>query len=218
MRRQPPRTAARVIAAAAVVGCAVLAAAAARPADLFDEIYARGRTVESSLKTITAAFTETSTSPLLTTPLVAHGRLTVQRPGQIVLRYTDPDRHVLLIDGNTMTLAWPSKQIVQRSDIGTARRRIDKYFIDKSPDELRRSFTIAARVAPDRPRDWAIDMTPKRDQIKEGLSRLTLWIDRDRVLLSAMRMHFPNGSAKELTFEDVVVNGPVEASAFSISP
>ena len=67
------------------------AAAPAPPApDLFDEIYARGRGIETSLKTVTARFTETTTSSLLSRPLVAQGTLAVERPSKIVLRYSEP--------------------------------------------------------------------------------------------------------------------------------
>ena len=49
-----------------------IGAGAAAP-DLFDEIYARGKPLETTLKTLTARFTETSQSPLLARPLVARG-------------------------------------------------------------------------------------------------------------------------------------------------
>src|SRR3954462_15243991 len=104
--------------------------AAQRPApaqsktDLFDEIYQRGRGIDSTLKTLTARFTETTTSSLLTRPVVARGTLAVIRPDRVVLRYTDPDQRVVLIDGNRLTLTWPSRQLNQVIDITTAQRRV----------------------------------------------------------------------------------------------
>src|SRR3954469_17911903 len=90
--------------------------AAAPPRDLFDEIYAKSRGQEASIKTVTARFTETTTTALLTRPVVSHGVLAVVRPDRIVLRYADPEPHVVLIEGAAMTFAWPSRAIVQRSD------------------------------------------------------------------------------------------------------
>ena len=184
--------------------------------DLFDDIYAKSRGIEASLKTITARFTETTTTPMLSKPLVSHGTLAVVRPDRIVLRYEDPEPHVVLIDGAQMTLTWPSRSITQRSDIGAARKRIDKYFVDKSPDDLRHAFKITAVVSSDPPNTWHITMDPTRSQIKQGLSRLHLWIDRTSLLLSAMRLDFPNGDSKLMSFEDVRVNGPIDATVFSI--
>lgn len=193
------------------------AATGARPSrDLFDEIYARGRGIESSLKTVTARFTETTTSSLLSRPLVARGTLAVERPSKIVLRYSDPEPRTVLIDGNRLTLDWPSHGLHQQTDIGAAQRRIDKYFLDKSPEELRRTFTITATEAGDRAGTWRVTMVPTRKQIQQGLARLDLWIDRTSMLLAAMRMTFPNADTKLMVFDNVVVNIPIDPKAFSV--
>jgi outer membrane lipoprotein-sorting protein len=195
---------------------AVARTSAAPPRDLFDDIYARSRGIEASLKTVTARFTETTTSTLLSKPLVSHGTLAVVRPDRIVLRYTDPEPHVVLIDGTQLTLTWPSREVTERSDIGAARKRIDKYFVDKSPDQLRRVFRISTAVASDPANTWQITMVPTRSQIREGLSGLHLWIDRTSLLLAAMRLDFPNGDRKLMAFTDVQVNVPVDPATFSI--
>jgi outer membrane lipoprotein-sorting protein len=198
------------------LACALAGVAFAPTRDLFDEIYAKSRGVESSLKTVTARFTETTTTAMLSTPIVSHGTLAVVRPDRIVLRYADPDPHAVLIDGAQMTFAWPSRGIVRRSDIGAARARVDKYFVDKNPDELRHAFKIVTVVAADPANTWHMTMTPTRSQISQGLARLHLWIDRTSLLLTAMRMEFPNGDAKLMTFENVQVNGTVDPNLFSI--
>jgi outer membrane lipoprotein-sorting protein len=205
-------------AVAAVMASVLLHAAPAAPParELFDEIYARGRAIEASLKTVTARFTETTTSSLLLRPLVARGTLVVDRPSRIVLRYTDPEVRTILIDRNTLTLVWPARAVHQQSDIRAAQQRIEKYFLDKSPDELRRNFSITAVDAPDRAGTWRVTMVPTRKQIQQGLTRLELWIDQTSMLLSAMRMTFPNADTKLMVFENVVVNGPFDPKAFSI--
>ena len=189
---------------------------AAPPRDLFDQIYARSRGIEASLKTVTAHFTETTTTKMLVKPLVSHGELAVVRPNRIVLRYTEPEPHVVLIDDARMTLSWPSRSITQTSDIGAARKRIDKYFVDKTPDDLRHAFAIRAVESPDPPNTWHIAMDPTRSQIKEGLSQLHLWIDRTSLLLTAMQMDFPNGDKKLMAFDHVQVNVPVDPAAFTL--
>ena len=190
---------------------------AAAPRDLFDEIYAKSRGIEASLKTVTASFTETTTSKMLTKPLISRGVLAVVRPDRIVLRYADPEPHVVLIDGARLTMAWPSRNVTQRSDIGDARKRIDKYFLDKSPDELRRSFKIAAAPVTDPANTWKVTMRPTRSQISQGLAALHLWIDRTSLLLAAMQLDFPNGDTKLMSFADVQVNGTVDPKLFSIA-
>jgi hypothetical protein len=47
-------------------------------------------------------------------------------------------------------------------------------------------------------------MLPKRKQIREGLDRLQLWIDRQRLLLVRMQMDFAGGDRKTFDFRDIV--------------
>jgi len=140
----------------------------------------------------------------------------VERPSRIVLRYATPEARILLIDQNKMTLVWPSRAVRQQTDVTAALQRVEKYFLDKSPDELRRNFDITATEANDRPGAWLVTMVPRRKQIQQGITRLDLWIDRTSLLLAAMRMTFPSGDTKLMAFENVVVNGPVDQSLFSV--
>ncbi len=216
MRQQRRRLLLCTIAAGLASVLLRAAAQGAPPArDLFDEIYARGRGIETSLKTVTARFTETTMSSLLSRPLVTRGTLAVERPSKIVLRYTEPESRTILIDRNTLTLVWPSHAVRQQSDIAASQRRIEKYFLDKTPDELRRNFSITAVEADDRAGTWRVTMVPTRKQIQQGLTKLELWIDRTSMLLSAMRMTFPNADTKLMVFENVVVNGPIDPKVFS---
>lgn len=202
---------ARWIAAAAVILSVVLPpeGGSYAQADLFDELYQRGQKQNGGMRTFTAAFTETTTSALLTRPLIARGTVAVERPGRVALRYTEPDERLVLIDGDRMTVSWPSRGVLQTKDIGASQRRVQKYFVDSSPKELRGHFEVTARTAADRP-GYLVTLVPKRKQIKEGLSRLELWVDPDTLLLSAMRMHFPNGDTKLMAYTDVRTNVPVE--------
>ena len=80
-----------------------------------------------------------------------------------------------------LRVVWPSRAIDRTTPIGAMERRIQQYFVDKSPAQLRSHFDIDARVAADRPGAWLLSLSPKRKQIREGLSRLDLWINRDTV-------------------------------------
>jgi outer membrane lipoprotein-sorting protein len=183
-------------------------------ADLFDEIYAHGRPLEASLKTLTASFVEESTSALLTQPLVARGTLAVVRPDRIVLHYVEPERRTVLIDGPSMRLVWPTRSIDERVPIGAQQRRIQQYFVDKSPAQLRSHFAITAAESSGRPTAWLVTMVPRRRQISAGLAKLELWIERDTVMLSSLLMTFPSGDTKRMSFENVQVNPAINEEVF----
>jgi outer membrane lipoprotein-sorting protein len=182
--------------------------------DSFDELYQRGQRANAAIKTLTARFTETTTSSLLTRPLVSRGTLAVERPARVVLRYTDPESRVVLIDGNRMTMSWPSRNIRQVTDIGAAQSRVQKYFVNSTAAELRGQFDIQEHDVSERPATYHVTMLPKRKQIREALAGLDLWVNRSSMLLDAMRMTFANGDTKTMVFEDVVPNAPIESGTF----
>jgi outer membrane lipoprotein-sorting protein len=181
--------------------------------DLFDEIYRRSLPIASTLKTIRAHFTETTTSSLLATPLVAEGTLVAVRPSDLLITYTKPDRKILRMDAKKLLFIWPDRHVRQESDIEQAQKRVQRYFVDKSPDELRRHFTIHASEDPRRVGRYLVELVPTRKQIKEGLSRIELWIDKSSLMLSGMRMTFPNGDTKTMALQDVEMNAPVDLAS-----
>ena len=222
--RQPPptprtpRSRPRLWPAALVLLLAGCVAFDARPrgADLFDELYERGRRQNGDLRTFTASFTETTHAALLSRPLVAAGTVAVQRPDRVALHYTEPDERTIVIEGGRMTVAWPARGIRQTKDVGAAQRRVQQYFVDSSPGELRAHFAIDTRRAAG-DAGYVVSMIPKRKQIREGLARLELAIDPGTLLMRGMELHFPNGDRKVMTFTDVRPNAALDPDAFRLA-
>jgi len=222
MKHQRDRVAAarRAVAILAVCGASIASAAVGRSQAApsknaaFDDLYRRGQRANDGLKTLTARFTETTNSSLLATPLVERGTLAVRRPATVVLNYAEPEVRTVLIDGNQLVLSWPGRNIHQIRNIGQMQGRIQKYFVDSDPDELRRSFEITISDAESRRGADHVTLVPKRKQIREGLTRLDLWIDQSSLLLAAMRMTFANGDTKLMALEDVVPNAPIAPGTF----
>jgi outer membrane lipoprotein-sorting protein len=212
-RRERARHAAICALPLSIVMVLAGALASARTFDLFDDLYRRGQQQNGTLRTFIAQFTETTTSTLLTRPLTARGTVAVERPARVVLRYVEPDQRVVLIDGDRMTIVWPSRSVRQTRDIAASQKRVQKYFVDGSPRELRNHFEIAA--AP-QPSGYLVTMVPTRKQIKEGLSRLELSIDATSLLMTSMTMTFPNGDSKVMTFTDVKPNAPIDPAMFRV--
>jgi outer membrane lipoprotein-sorting protein len=200
----------RLATALGAISIAVTAVAhASAPADLFDDIYRRGQPMEQSIKTIRARFTETTTSSLLKDPLVAEGTLLAVRPSDILLTYAKPEKKLLRIDAKTLLFVWPDKKLRQAQDIRESQARVQKYFVDKSPDELRRHFAITAVVDPAKPGTWRIEMIPKRKQIQQGVTKIELWISERTSILSTMVLTFASGDTKTMAFTDIEINPPV---------
>jgi outer membrane lipoprotein-sorting protein len=186
--------------------------------DLFSQIYKRSVVKQRSLRSIRARFTETTVSSLLVKPITAHGTVVAASPARVRMIYTDPEPKTVVMDGQSLTVLWPDRGDRERIDTTAIQKRIDQYFTHASIDDLRGMFDVTAE--PDHVIVHAdhVDMKPKRKQIKQGLERLELWIDRASEMLVQMRLTFPGGDQKTIAFEDIAINVPITDDTFRIPP
>ena len=192
---------------------AAVPGAAQRP-DLFADLYARGGAKQKVMKSLRGTFTETTTSTLLTRPIVARGTVIAAAPARVRMVYTEPDAKTLTMDGKTLTIVWPARNERQQINVGETQKRIDQYFTSASIKDLQSMFEITARPDATMRDHDLVDMKPKRKQISQGLARLEIWIDRRSDLLTQLRMTFPGGDQKTVTLEDLEVNYPVTDAMF----
>jgi outer membrane lipoprotein-sorting protein len=201
-----------------VAAVGLVASQATAPGDLFDQLFARTLAKRQSIQSIGARFTETTTSTLLEKPLVSHGTVIAAPPSHVLMTYTDPQRRVIAIDSKSLVVVWPDRRERETIDISQTQKRIDQYFTQATLGQLRSMFEISAQHDSVIRETDRVDMRPKRRQIKEGLERLELWIDRESLLLVQMQMTFPGGDKKTIRLEDVAVNVPVTDETFRIRP
>jgi outer membrane lipoprotein-sorting protein len=203
--------------AAVVLGMVAVGSAKVSAApDLFDELHARVRALEEKRQTIRARFTETTVSSLLVKPMVSVGTLIGAKPASLAMTYTSPERRTVVLDGRHMLITRPALGERELVDITEIVKRVDHYFVDATPDELRRHFTVRAFVDPEIPAWYQIDLVPTRKQIRQGLERLQIWIARDPLLLAQIRITFAGGDTTTVTIKDAELNVPLPADAFTI--
>ena len=195
-----------------------MAGQATAPKDLFDQIFTRTLARRQSIQSIRARFTDTTTSSLLQKPIVSHGTVIAAPPARVLMTYTDPERRTIAIDGKSLVVAWPDRREREQIDISQTQKRIDHYFTQATIADLRSMFDIRALADPAAGNTDRVDMRPKRKQIKEGIERLELWVDRDRLLLVQLKMTFPGGDSKTIRLDDVTINVPVTDETFQIRP
>ena len=204
------------------VGLAMLAAAVpgarqgTRPYDPIEDLFARGRAAQAAMRSLSASFTETTVSSLLVKPVIARGTVTAAvDPIRVVMKYASPETRTVWMDERTLVVSTPGRKALEEIGIADVQRRVQKYFADASLTDLRSSFELTLSKDPAMPGTHLLEMTPKRRQIREGLQRLRLWIDRERLLMVRMHMDFPGGDSKQLDFSDMQVNVPIDDQTFA---
>jgi outer membrane lipoprotein-sorting protein len=184
--------------------------------DLFESLHARSLAQRATMYTISGRFTETTVSSLLVQPIVARGTLIAAKPGRIVMKYTSPEPRTVIVNGNRLVVHWPQRDQQEMHNISQTQERVQRYFSGASPTELRDLFDITVSPDSDVSQTYRVDMRPRRNQIREGLERLQIWVDRETTLMTRMRMVFPDGDSKEIQLEDVQINVPAEDAIFAV--
>ena len=188
------------------------------PGDLFAELFQRGLVKQKSMKSIRAAFTETTVSTLLVKPIVARGTIVAAPPARVRMAYTEPEPKLVVMDAGRLTVLWPRRNEREQIDIRETQKRIDQYFTNASIKDLKSMFDVTAAPAAGSPRVDRIDMKPKRKQIQQGLERLELWVDREANMLTQMRLTFPGGDQKTIALDDIALNVPIGDETFLAKP
>jgi len=201
-----------------LAAAALFASQAPSTNDLFDQLFIRTLEKRQSIRSIRARFTETTTSSLLDRPLVSHGTVIAAPPARVLMTYADPERRTVALDGKTLLVVWPDRGEREKIDISQTQKRVDQYFTTASIAQLRSMFEIVAQPDSAIRGTDRVEMRPKRKQIKEGLDRLEIWIDRESLLLVQLQMTLPGGDRKTITLDDVTVNVPVSDETFLIRP
>jgi hypothetical protein len=133
-----------------------------------------------------------------------------------MLRYTDPEARLVLIDGDRMTTSWPARHLRETSNIASAQGRVQKYLANESADELLKQFDVEVHDPGERPRSFEVRLTPRRRQVRETVTRLDLFVERPSFLLGAIRLSFANTDTKMMVFDDVEPNATIPPDAFAL--
>jgi len=186
--------------------------------DSFTGLHERAREFERSLVTLRADFVETTESDLLAEPITARGTMVASRPLRVLLRYDEPERKILLIDGNELRMVWLERREEEKMPLGEIQNAVDKYFYRVSEKELRRHFEIQVSSDPALPGTHQIDMIAKGKQVKKGLERLQIWLEESTLFMVKMRMIYPAGvGSKTIELSNLRANVPIEDEEFQIT-
>jgi outer membrane lipoprotein-sorting protein len=137
-------------------------------------------------------------------------------PLRMLMTYTTPEVRYVLMDQTRIVTVVPSRRERDELNIADMQRRIQRYFVEASPKELRQSFDISLAPDPALPGADLMDMRPRRKQVKEGLARLRLWIDRASLVMSKLRMDYADGDSRTIELSDIKINPPVDDRTFAI--
>jgi outer membrane lipoprotein-sorting protein len=189
-----------------------------QPAAQASRILQEAADTYAGIRTMRAEFTMRTENPLIRTTVTSRGTLYQQRPDRIALRFTDPAGDVIVGDGQSIWVYYPSvdaRQVI-RSPAGVAGAGGVDLQAQFLGDPVRRFEHTLYGTETVRGREThRMTLVPREPM---GYAQLRLWIDaRDR-LVRRFEITETNGAVRLVELENVQTNVSVPADAFRFEP
>lgn len=179
-----------------------------------DAVLERLSVLTASIDSLRCDFTQTTTIPLFTEPVISQGRLLFRKPDSLVWEYATPAAQGLVFSGGR-GFRWEEDKS-RRVPFATAEDPVAGLIASQMLAWIRFDRTwleaqYAIRVEKEEP--LSLVLTPKSADMRSVLASLAIrfagdGIARDILLTEA------SGGVTEILFHNVLVNGPMDAGEF----
>lgn len=183
--------------------------------EILEDVDRRGAAVTS----LRANFRQEKRTAMLNKPLVSSGKLAIK--GDHTRWDTlEPHRSTMTIDPQSLRIHYPEQSVVEIYDLGDDYRQFSGSPIPRL-DKLRQAFEIAhLPVALNSPPanggktepDYTyirLGLTPKTDQLKQHLTRLSVVIDTRLPCAVQMTVEDIDGDITDIKFSEIKINAEV---------
>ena len=180
-------------------------------------IMQRAEAANSAIRSLEADFTQVLTVPLLESTQRSRGKLYLSRPGKFSMRFTDPAGDLLVADGRSVWMYYPStdrKQVIKAS-VAAAGEEIDFHRQFLSNSAARYNASLGGTESVGGQQTYALTLTPKT---RGPFTRAKIWVDTDDYLVRRFEMTEQNESVRRIDLANIRVNPTIAASIFTFTP
>lgn len=186
-------------------------AAAREVLDAFDR-------VQSAIKTLSAEFAETTTSPLLKEPLQSRGRFFLTKPASVLWEYTEPEEMRFVVAHDEYVGYFPQRKKAERSDIRRYSERIFRIFgLGQTSAELSKFYEIRLEAAgPDAKGTKLLVLEPKKRRVRKHVEEVRFWVSDTTWLPVRFELRGHDGYSRVIQFRNVQVNPDIASSVYVV--
>ena len=212
------RTKRMAIAAAVVTaGCLILVPAPARAGDL-DDVLAAFDEAQASVQTLSASFVQTTTNPMLKTPIQAEGSFFMTKPDAIRWEYRTPEEMSFVIANDRYTGYYPARKRAEKKNVQRYSKKIFRYFgMGQKSSELTKSYDIRlAEPQQGADRYHVLILEPKKRRARKRVDEVRFWLDDKSYLPVKVEYLGSDGSTRVVEFTEINVNPDLSASTYNV--
>ena len=180
---------------------------------LMEEAGARYREVRG----FCANFEQALSVPLLGDTTYSKGSLCQESPNLFAMRFSDPEGDILVADGESFWVYYPSSdpRQVLRFDMESRPGGLDfhREFLESPGDKYELEY-LGEETLSGRP-THLISLKPFEPS---GFQDARIWLDSQRSLILQARIGMENGSVRTLTLSEIQLNPPPDPDRFQFLP
>lgn len=174
--------------------------------------------VQGAITTLTADFTETTTSALLKDAIVAQGKIFMTKPSSVRWEYSTPEVMRFVIADDRYTGYFPARKQAEQRDIQRWREQLFRFLgLGQASDELAKFYDI--RLDGDSPVEEGVTvivLDPQKRRVRKRMDSVRFWIDRSSYLPVRVEYTSAKGDTRSVVFKDMQVNTELAASLYQV--
>ena len=167
--------------------------------------------------TLCADFVQHRSIPLLGEERTGRGRLCQARPDRFAMRFTDPEGDMVVMDGTSVWLYWPSSDPVQVVKLPVAQVPggfdLHREFLEDPVTKYEATYVGLDFVSGTE--THRIQLIPRQPT---SYVRATVWIETGTPRLRQVRLEEENGSVRTITLDAIQVGATPPQGWFVFTP
>ena len=211
-----PRAKGAVAGRAAVALLVAGAACCAVSAGPLEDVLSRFDRVQETIHTLSAEFTETTTSDLLLDPITARGRFYLTKPDALRWEYSSPEEMRFVIAEDEYTGYFPERKRAERRSVQRWSEQIFRFFgVGQGSDELAKFYDIT--LAPTQSSgSHLLLLEPAKRRVRKRIPEVKFWLDAETYLPTRIEYRSKNGNTRTIEFHEITLNPDLAASLYEV--
>jgi outer membrane lipoprotein-sorting protein len=184
------------------------------PESRLDWILENMKKKEKSIKTFTAAFTQTKESTLLKDPLLTEGRIYFDHRGKMLFKVTHPFPLLVLLENGALTIHYPDLSETRERYLG--RNFIETYFgVGQSVEKLQEAYVVhlMSEATAERCR---LKLIPKSKAMARRIDVVVVTVSLQTWLPEEIMVREKGGDRMDTRLEFLSFNQPLPPDVFEI--
>jgi len=222
------RRAAVALATVVVIASVVVAkeskpstAAPAKPpasSETLSQVLSRFDDVQGKIRTLSAEFIQTTTSPLLKDPVVAEGRFCLTKPDSVLWEYSVPEPMRFVVAEGSYTGYFPQRKRAEKKDIKRWSEQLFRFFgLGQGSKELGKFYEIALGYSGKNDLgSYLLVLSPKKRRVRKTVEEVRLFVDTATLLPVRIEYVGKDGNGREIRFVNTRLNPDLAAGVYNV--